>query len=129
ASRTSSSVVGGSKLWSTRMLRHMRVRILAVASRAMTDSRTMTPALANVTAVTVELTTEQARRMRWRAQLLGGSSFTPAGVVRRAVALQGQDLPAVLRAIAIRSKDGTTLSDVRAAFDSGELVRSWPMRG
>src|SRR5690554_489874 len=67
--------------------------------------------------------------MRWRAQLLGGSSLTPAEVVRRAVALQGQDLPAVLRAIAIRSTDGTTLADVRAAFDSGELVRSWPMRG
>ena len=89
----------------------------------------MTPAVANVAAVTVKLTTEQARRMRWRAQLLGGSSLTPAEVVRRAVALQGQDLPSVLRAIAIRSTDGTTLADVRAAFDSGELVRSWPMRG
>jgi hypothetical protein len=45
------------------------------------------------------------------------------------VALQGQDLPAVLRAIAIRSRPGTTLADVRAAFDAGLLVRSWPMRG
>lgn len=80
-------------------------------------------------AVTVNLTAEQARRMRWRNQLLGGSASSPTEVVRRAVALQGQDLPAVLRAIAIRSRAGTTLDDVRAAFDSGELVRSWPMRG
>ncbi|QEE61035.1 winged helix DNA-binding domain-containing protein [Salinibacterium sp. dk2585] len=75
------------------------------------------------------LTAAQARRMRWHAQLLGGSSLTPAEVVRRAVALQGQDLPGVLRAIAIRSRAGTTLADVRAAFAAGELVRSWPMRG
>ena len=47
-------------------------------------------------------------------------------VVDRAVALQGQDLPAVLRAIAIRSAPGTTIDDVRAAFDRGEIVRSWP---
>lgn len=45
------------------------------------------------------------------------------------VALQGQDLPAVLRAIAIRSRPGTTVDDVRAAFDSGELLRGWTQRG
>lgn len=67
--------------------------------------------------------------MRWHAQRLGGSALAPAEVVRRAVAIQGQDLPAVLRAIAMRASAGTTLDDVRAAFDSGELVRSWPMRG
>nr|WP_231707288.1 winged helix DNA-binding domain-containing protein [Arthrobacter sp. zg-Y919] len=67
--------------------------------------------------------------MRGQSQLLGGSYLAPADVVRRAVALQGQDLPAVLRAIAIRSRPGTTVQDVRDAFDRGELVRSWPMRG
>ena len=67
--------------------------------------------------------------MRWHAQLLGGSDLSPADVVDRAVALQGQDLPAVLRAIALRSGPGTTLQDVRAAFDNGSLVRGWPMRG
>lgn len=71
----------------------------------------------------------RARRLRWHAQLLGGSDLTPADVVRGAVALQGQDLRAVLRAIAIRSRPGTTTADVIAAFDAGELVRSWPMRG
>ncbi|GAA2184046.1 winged helix DNA-binding domain-containing protein [Brooklawnia cerclae] len=67
--------------------------------------------------------------MRWQAQLLGGSGLPPAAVVRRAVALQGQDLPAALRAVAIRSEPGTTVARVRASFDAGELVRSWPMRG
>lgn len=67
--------------------------------------------------------------MRWHSQLLGGSDLPPADVVDRAVALQGQDLPAVLRAVAIRSAPGTTVQDVRAAFDDGALVRGWPMRG
>jgi hypothetical protein len=79
--------------------------------------------------VPLHLTAAAARRTRWRAQLLGGSDLDPAAVVRRAVALQGQDLPAVLRAIAIRSRSGTTVAAVRAAFGTGELVRSWPMRG
>ncbi len=57
-----------------------------------------------------------------------GSRRSPLEAVRHAVALQGQDLPAVLRAIAVRSTPGTTLDDVRAAFDEG-LVRSWAMRG
>ena len=75
------------------------------------------------------LTSMQARRARWTNHLLGGSDLSPAQVVDRAVALQGQDLPAVLRAIALRSRAGTTVDDVRAAFDRGELVRSWPVRG
>lgn len=75
------------------------------------------------------LTAAEARRARWANQLLGGSDLTPTQVVDRAVALQGQDLPAVLRAIAIRSAPGTTIGDVRAAFDRGEIVRSWPVRG
>ncbi|MEL5991981.1 winged helix DNA-binding domain-containing protein [Microbacterium phosphatis] len=77
----------------------------------------------------MELTGVEARRLRFAAHLLGGSDLTPAEVVARGVAFQGQDLPAVLRAIAIRSRPGTTLDDVRAAFDRGEIVRSWPMRG
>ena len=77
----------------------------------------------------LEISTEDARRARWSAQLLGGSALTPTQVVDRAVAFQGQDLPAVLRAIALRSAPGTTVSDVKAAFDRGELVRSWPVRG
>jgi len=75
------------------------------------------------------LTIVEARRARWASQLLGGSALAPTQVVDRAVALQGQDLPAVMRAIAIRSAPGTTIGDVKAAFDRGEIVRSWPARG
>ncbi|NYF09319.1 hypothetical protein HDC94_000475 [Leifsonia sp. AK011] len=76
-----------------------------------------------------QLTGAHARRARRQAQLLDGSDLTPVEVVDRAVALQGQDLRAVVRAIAIRSAPGTTVADVIAAFDAGLLVRSWPMRG
>ncbi|GEK79594.1 hypothetical protein ABA31_09450 [Agrococcus baldri] len=63
------------------------------------------------------------------AAAAGVTGLAPAQVVRRFVAMQGQDLRQVLRAIAIRSAPGTTVADVRAAFDRGELVRSWAMRG
>ncbi|QYJ03789.1 winged helix DNA-binding domain-containing protein [Nocardioides panacisoli] len=74
------------------------------------------------------LTTDQALRLRLAAHgLTRPLGLDPAGVVERAVALQGQDLPAVLQAIGLRS--GEDVTGVRAAFDRGELVRGWPMRG
>ena len=75
----------------------------------------------------IEISAAEARRLRGRAHLLGGSALAPVEVVRRFGAMQGQDLNAVLRAIALRSSGSA--ADVRAAFDSGELVRGWPMRG
>ncbi|OJX71269.1 MAG: hypothetical protein BGO95_09520 [Micrococcales bacterium 73-13] len=77
----------------------------------------------------IEIPSDEARRLRARAHLLGGSGLSPVAVVARAGALQGQDQSAVLQAIALRSAPGTTADDVRAAFDAGELVRGWPMRG
>jgi len=77
----------------------------------------------------IEIDANEARRLRARSQLLGGSGLAPADVVARAGAMQGQDLGSVLRAIALRCAPGTTLDDVRAAFDAGQLVRGWPMRG
>ena len=77
----------------------------------------------------IELDAAEARRLRARSHLLGGSDLAPAAVVARAGAMQGQDLSAVLRAIALRSTPATTIDDVRVAFDSGEIVRGWPMRG
>ena len=83
-----------------------------------------------------DLSPDAARRLRLRTQGLvrsgddlGAADLSPADVVRRMVALQGQDLPAVLRAIAVRARPGTTIDDVRAAFDAGELVRGWTQRG
>ncbi|NII39905.1 hypothetical protein E9228_000524 [Curtobacterium flaccumfaciens] len=76
------------------------------------------------------------RSARLTAGLVGrpvGSSPTaraaaPLDVVRHLVAVQAQDFNQSLWAIGARSL-GTTRTDVLAAFDRGELVRSWPMRG
>ncbi|GGM26258.1 hypothetical protein GCM10010102_22440 [Promicromonospora citrea] len=97
--------------------------------------------LSRMATAPVALAPDVARRLRLHAQGLApavrpvdgppaaGHDEGPVDVVRRMVALQGQDLPAVLRAIAVRSRPGTTLDDVRAAFDAGELVRGWTQRG
>ncbi|WP_154606042.1 winged helix DNA-binding domain-containing protein [Arthrobacter sp. AQ5-05] len=52
----------------------------------------------------------------------------PVDVVRSLTALQGQDFPGALWAIGLRSP-GRTRTDVTAAFNRGELVRSCPLRG
>lgn len=49
-------------------------------------------------------------------------------VVERLLALQGQDWIASRWALGVRTP-GTVDADVLAAFTSGALVRSWPMRG
>lgn len=68
------------------------------------------------------------RELRARAQGLSKPLPLDAqGVVSRAIALQGQSLPDVLRAIALRSNGDVAAA--RRAFDSGALVRGWPMRG
>lgn len=60
--------------------------------------------------------------------LVGPRAATPAAAVQHLTAAQGQDLPGVLASIALRTADGSPEA-VRAAFDAGEIVRSWPMRG
>lgn len=52
----------------------------------------------------------------------------PSAIVRRMTALQGQDLAQTLWAVGVRGV-GLSRQDVTGAFDRGELVRSWPMRG
>ncbi len=80
------------------------------------------------------ITHDQARALRLvRLGLAPGapgapSLTTPAEVARHHLALQGQDFPAVQWAIAARLP-GTRVDDVLTAFDAGELVRTWPMRG
>lgn len=72
-------------------------------------------------------------RLRLRAQGLAGErEQTPVDVARRLLALQGQDPASVLWSLGLRSQqargaDGEAV--VRAAFDRGEIVRSWTMRG
>lgn len=53
---------------------------------------------------------------------------TPAEVVSWMLAMQAQDLPGALYSVGLRMQR-PALSKVRAALDSGEVVRSWPMRG
>jgi hypothetical protein len=66
--------------------------------------------------------------MRLAAQGIAVPGARPAEAVGRMTAVQGQDLGQVLWAIGVRAP-GSTRADVRAAFDRGELVRSWPMCG
>lgn len=68
-------------------------------------------------------------KMRQHAQLLLGAGVaSPSEVAEKMLAMQGQDLPGVLYSLGLRTR-GKALSEVREAFDSGQLVRSWPMRG
>ncbi|WP_427015344.1 winged helix DNA-binding domain-containing protein [Pseudarthrobacter sp. P1] len=75
------------------------------------------------------LTLASVARLRLASQRLLGSSFTkPVEAVRWMTAMQGQDLPGALWSVGLRVP-GAGRSDIAAALDSGEIVRSWPMRG
>lgn len=68
-------------------------------------------------------------RLRLAAQgLLGGGFRSVPDAVRGMTAMQAQDFQAALWAVGLRVP-GAGMSDVRAALDSGTVVRSWPMRG
>lgn len=68
-------------------------------------------------------------RLRLASQGLTGPGFESVpGSVRAMTALQAQDLQASLWAVGQRVP-GSRVTDVRAALDRGEIVRSWPMRG
>ena len=68
-------------------------------------------------------------RLRLASQGLPGPGFgSVPDAVRWMTATQAQDLQAALWAVGLRVP-GAGLSDVRAALDSGTVVRSWPMRG
>ncbi|MGY2065310.1 winged helix DNA-binding domain-containing protein [Blastococcus sp. SYSU DS0619] len=67
--------------------------------------------------------------MRLVAQRLAGPPAPdPAAAVRRLGALQGQDFPGAVAAVALRSATRDRESVLRA-LEEGTVVRSWPMRG
>lgn len=67
--------------------------------------------------------------LRLLAQRLAGPPCeTPTEVVRWLTAAQGQDLPGALTSIALRTTE-RSITQVQEAFDRGEIVRTWPMRG
>ncbi|MDT0167936.1 winged helix DNA-binding domain-containing protein [Pseudarthrobacter sp. BRE9] len=68
-------------------------------------------------------------RLRLASQRLAGAGAASVPeLVRWMTAMQAQDLPAALWAVGVRLP-GAGITDVRAAIDSGTVVRSWPMRG
>lgn len=89
--------------------------------------------------MTGELTAHQARSVRLGSLLLAGAGRPQAGPAGDAAsrvadivawfgALQAQDVRSLLWSLGVRLP-GTTVSDVRAALESREVVRTWPMRG
>jgi hypothetical protein len=52
----------------------------------------------------------------------------PLAAVRHLLAIQGQDYAGALWSIGLRTP-GSTAADVEAAFERGDIVRSWPFRG
>lgn len=64
---------------------------------------------------------------RLGAQRLGPAQRAPLEVARALLAMQGQDAFSAAWSIGVRT--GATETEVAAAFERGELVRSWPVRG
>ncbi len=76
------------------------------------------------------LTAAEARHLKLASLLLDDpkAARSPLEVARWMGALQGQDLASVQWSFGVRSL-GTTVAEVDAAFERGEVLRTWPMRG
>jgi hypothetical protein len=73
--------------------------------------------------------TGRVREERMRSHRLSAPAATVAGAAGHMTAVQAQEFWGGRWALAARAKGGPTLSQVDAAFDRGELVRSWTQRG
>ena len=69
------------------------------------------------------------RRERLRSHRLSAPAETVAHAASHMLAVQAQEFWGGRWALAARTRDEPTLGDVDAAFDRGEIVRSWTMRG
>jgi hypothetical protein len=75
------------------------------------------------------VTAREILRLRsWTQRIDPTRAATPAGTVRHLLAVQAQDFAQALWAVGVRSP-GSGRSDVLAALDAGEIVRTLPMRG
>jgi hypothetical protein len=75
------------------------------------------------------VTAREILRLRlWTQRILPSSPTAPAEVVRHLLAVQAQDFAQALWAVGVRAP-GAGRSDVLAALDSGDIVRTMPMRG
>ena len=66
---------------------------------------------------------------RLRSHRLTAPARTVADAAAHMLAVQSQDFTAGRWALAIRTRGEVRLRDVDRAFDRGDLVRAWPMRG
>jgi len=78
--------------------------------------------------VTTDPTLEIALLRLAAQRVVGPPASDPAATVEHLLALQAQDLPGAVASIALRTA-GRSTAQVRAAFDAGAVVRTWPMRG
>jgi hypothetical protein len=75
------------------------------------------------------MTTGDIALLRLVAQRLAGPGHaSAAGAVRWLTAAQAQDHGGAVTSVALRTGGGTRTA-VEAAFDAGEVVKSWPLRG
>src|SRR4051794_13035466 len=58
----------------------------------------------------------------------GADAPTPLVAVQRLLAMQAQDYAGALWSVGLRVP-GATVASVESALASGQVVRSWPMRG
>ncbi len=73
--------------------------------------------------------TEALRSERLRAHRLTAPVPTVTDAAHHMLAVQSQDLTAGRWALAVRTRGECTLRDVDRAFDRGDIVRGWTMRG
>lgn len=69
------------------------------------------------------------REERLRSHRLSAPAATIAEAARHMLATQGQEFWGGRWAVASRTRGAPSVRDVDAAFDRGEIVRSWTMRG
>lgn len=69
------------------------------------------------------------RATRLRSHRLSAPTATVADAARHMLATQAQEFWGGRWALAARTRGRTTIRDVDAALDRGEIVRSWTMRG
>ena len=85
-----------------------------------------------VGAVVLSLSAGQLRALRLRAQLLSGPTAMPvaavAAVAAQLAGLQAQAAPPARLAVRARAGGGTA-ADADRACDTGEVIRTWAMRG
>ncbi|MFJ6532066.1 winged helix DNA-binding domain-containing protein [Microbacterium sp. NPDC091662] len=78
---------------------------------------------------TATLRAERLRSHRLRSHRLTAPTTTVTAAAQHMLAVQSQDFTAGRWALAVRTRGEAALRDVDRAFDRGDIVRGWTMRG